>query len=127
MLQIMERNVGGHDQRLLTAIPAVNHVVNLLQSALRPTVNATRKMSFFAGMECHLLAVSMQWVCNLDYPLLVVFARQVLIYQGILDLTGENDKYNHSEVAHLYPPCYYIPRSAKNYKIPPALTKKAAE
>lgn len=34
-------------------------------------VNANRKMSFFAGMECHLLAVSMRWVCSLDYPLFV--------------------------------------------------------
>ena len=34
-------------------------------------VNANRKMSFFAGMECHFLAVSMWWVCSLDYPLLV--------------------------------------------------------
>lgn len=29
------------------------------------------KMKFFAEMECHLLAVSMGWVCSLDYPLLV--------------------------------------------------------
>ena len=28
-------------------------------------------MSFFAGMGCHFLAVSMRWVCSLDYPLLV--------------------------------------------------------
>lgn len=34
-------------------------------------VNANWKMSFFAGMECHFLAVSMRWVCSLDYPLLV--------------------------------------------------------
>ena len=35
------------------------------------TVNANWKMSFFAGMGCHFLAVSMRWVCSLDYPLLV--------------------------------------------------------
>lgn len=34
-------------------------------------VNANWKMSFFAGMGCHFLAVSMRWVCSLDYPLLV--------------------------------------------------------
>lgn len=30
--------------------------------------------------------------------------------------------YNHSKAAYLYPPFSYIPRSAKNYKIAPALT-----
>jgi len=39
-------------------------------------------------------------------------------------LTGENDKYNHSKAAHLYPPFSYIPRSAKNYKIALALTSR---
>ena len=43
----------------------------LLFSRFLPPVNANRKMSFFAGMECHLLAVSMRWVCSLDYPLFV--------------------------------------------------------
>ena len=33
-------------------------------------VNANRKMSISAGMECHFSAVSMRWVCSLDYPLL---------------------------------------------------------
>ena len=33
-------------------------------------VNANRKMSIFAGMECHFSPVSMRWVCSLDYPLL---------------------------------------------------------
>lgn len=37
-------------------------------------------------------------------------------------MTGENDKYNYSKAAHLYPPFSYIPCSAKNYKIAPALT-----
>lgn len=37
----------------------------------RTPVNANWKMSFFAGMGCHFLAVSMRWVCSLDYPLLV--------------------------------------------------------
>lgn len=37
-------------------------------------------------------------------------------------MTGENDEYNHSKATYLYPPFSYIPRSAKNYKIAPALT-----
>ena len=41
-------------------------------------------------------------------------------------MTGENDKYNHSKAAHLYPPFSYIPRSAKNYKIALALTQTEA-
>ena len=41
VLQILEGNVGGDDQRLLTAVAAVNHVIDLLQSVL-PTVNARR-------------------------------------------------------------------------------------
>ena len=44
---------------------------NTLNASWWGSVNANRKMSFFAGMECHLLAVSMRWVCSLDYPLLV--------------------------------------------------------
>ena len=37
-------------------------------------------------------------------------------------MTGENDKYNYSKAAHLHPPFSYIPCSAKNCKIAPALT-----
>lgn len=72
-------------------------------------------MSFFAGQHAGVYSLDYRTTCRLE-------ARQVLIYQCILDLTGENDKYNHSKAAHLYPPFSYIPRSAKNYKIEPALT-----
>ena len=34
------------------------------------TVSANQKMSFFGGMKCNFLAVSIRWVCSLDYPLL---------------------------------------------------------
>ncbi len=53
----------------LCCVGAVQHVQQGGVVALG--VSANRKMSFFAGMECHLLAVSMRWVCSLDYPLLV--------------------------------------------------------
>lgn len=36
----MERNVGGNDQWLSTAIPAINHVVDLFQSVLGATFHA---------------------------------------------------------------------------------------
>ena len=49
-------------------------------------------------------------------------ARQVLIYQCILDLTGKSSEYNYSKAAHFYPPFSHIPSSAKNYKIALALT-----
>ena len=49
-------------------------------------------------------------------------ARQVLIYQCISDLTGENDKYNYSKAVHLSPAFSDIFLSAKNYKIASALT-----
>ena len=52
-------------------------------------------------------------------------ARQVLICQCILDLTGENDEYNCSKVARLYPPFSDFFSSTKNYKIAPALTHTA--
>lgn len=74
-------------------------------------------MSFFAGQHTGVYSLNYRPTCRLE-------ARQVLIYQCILDLTGENDKYNHSKAAHLYPPFSYIPRSAKNYKIALALTPK---
>ena len=72
-------------------------------------------MSFFAGKHTGVYSLNHRFTCRPE-------ARQVLIYQCILDLTGENDKYNYSKAAHLYPPFSYIPCSAKNYKIAPALT-----
>ena len=57
-------------------------------------VNANQKMSIFAEMECHFSAVSIavytalihHFTCRLE-------ARQALIYQLALGLTGENGKY----------------------------------
>ena len=43
MLQIMERNVGGDDQRPAAAVTAVNHVVDLFQTVLRPVINQLEK------------------------------------------------------------------------------------
>ena len=75
-------------------------------------------------MECHFSAVSIavytalihHFTCRLE-------ARQALIYQLALGLTGENGKYNDSRAVHLYPPFFDITCSAKNYKIAPALTR----
>ena len=72
-------------------------------------------MSFFAGQHTGVYSLNYRPTCRLE-------ARQVLIYQCILDLTGENDKYNYSKAAHLYPLLSYSPCSAKNYKIASALT-----
>lgn len=48
-----------------------SHVTVKEMAGTKIIVNANWKMSFFAGMGCHFLAVSMRWVCSLDYPLLV--------------------------------------------------------
>ena len=40
MLQVLEGDVGRDDQRLAAPIPAVNYVVDLFQSVLRPTLHA---------------------------------------------------------------------------------------
>ena len=74
------------------------------------------RMSFFAGQHTGVYSLNYRPTCRLE-------ARQVLIYQCILDLTGENGKYNYSKAAHLYPPLSYSPCSAKNYKIASALTQ----
>ena len=77
------------------------------------------RMSFFAGQHTGVYSLNYRPTCRLE-------ARQVLIYQCILDLTGENDKYNYSKAAHLYPLLSYSPCSAKNYKIASALTAPGA-
>ena len=77
-------------------------------------------MSFFAGQHTGVYSLNYRPTCRLE-------ARQVLIYQCILDLTGENDKYNYSKAAHLYPLLSYSPCSAKNYKIASALTHRVAQ
>lgn len=63
-------------------------------------------------------------VCSLDYRLLVGLKLVKLWFiRCILDLIGENDKYNYSKHAHLYPPFSVIHCSPKNYKIAPALAE----
>ena len=49
-------------------------------------------------------------------------ARQALIYQLALGLTGKNDMYNYSKAVHVYSPFFDITCSAENYKIALALT-----
>ena len=80
-------------------------------------------MSIFAETECHFSAVSIVVYTALIHSLTCwLEARQALIYQLVLGLTGENGKYNYSKAVHLYPPFFDITCSAKNYKIAPALT-----
>ena len=89
-----------------------------MSTPFKNAVFRRNEMSFFAGQHAGVYSLDYRTTCRLE-------ARQVLIYQCILDLTGENDKYNHSKAAHLYPPFSYTPRSAKNYKIALALTRDA--
>ena len=72
-------------------------------------------MSFFAGQHTSVYSLNHHITCRLE-------ARQALIYQLVLGLTGENDIYNYSKAVHVYPPFFDIACSAKNYKIAPALT-----
>ena len=91
------------------------------------SVNANLKMSIFAEIECHFSAVSIVVYTALIHSLTCwLEARQALIYQLVLGLTGENGKYNYSRAVHLYPPFFDITCSAKNYKIAPALTLQTA-
>ena len=85
-------------------------------------------MSIFAETECHFSAVSIVVYTALIHSLTCwLEARQALIYQLVLGLTGENGKYNYSRAVHLYPPFFDITCSAKNYKIAPALTITSRE
>ena len=88
------------------------------QRQLENVIFLRNRMSFFGGQY----SVDMQpWLpatCRLG-------ARQVLTYQWHFRLDGlQADKYNYSEVAYFYLPFSYIPCSAKNYKIAPALTPR---
>ena len=86
-------------------------------------VNANWKMPIFAETECHFSPNSIQVYTALTTNITCrLEARQALIYQLVLGLTGENGKYNFSKAVHIYPPFSDIPCSAKNYKIAPALT-----
>ena len=87
----------------------------LLSTPFKNVIFRRNRMSFFAGQHTGVYSLNYRPTCRLE-------ARQVLIYQCILDLTGENDKYNYSKAAHLYPLLSYSPCSAKNYKIASALT-----
>ena len=80
-------------------------------------------MSIFAETKCNFSPVSAEvytalihhFTCRLE-------ARQALIYQLVLGLTGENGKYNYSKAVHVYSLFSHITCSAKNYKIALALT-----
>ena len=87
----------------------------LVSTPFKNVIFRRNRMSFFAGQHTGVYSLNYRPTCRLE-------ARQVLIYQCILDLTGENDKYNYSKAAHLYPLLSYSPCSAKNYKIASALT-----
>ena len=90
----------------------------LVSTPFKNVIFRRNRMSFFAGQHTGVYSLNYRPTCRLE-------ARQVLIYQCILDLTGENGKYNYSKAAHLYPPLSYSPCSAKNYKIASALTAGA--
>ena len=90
---------------------------HLVSTPFKNVIFRRNRMSFFAGQHTGVYSLNYRPTCRLE-------ARQVLIYQCILDLTGENGKYNYSKAAHLYPPLSYSPCSAKNYKIASALTQK---
>ena len=97
------------------------YLVRISQISCRATANL--KMSIFGETKCNFSPVSTEvytalihhFTCRLE-------ARQALIYQLVLGLTGENGKYNDSKAVHLYPPLFDIFCSAKNYKTAPALT-----
>ena len=89
----------------------------------RGYVNANLKMSIFAETKCNFSPVSTEVYTALIHQFTCRFeARQALIYQLVLGLTGENGKYNYSRAVHVYPLFFDITCSAKNYKIAPALT-----
>ena len=95
----------------------------LWETSYEHVVNANVKMSIFAETKCNFSPVSMQVYTALIHHITCrLEARQALIYQLVLGLTGETGKYNYSRAVHLYPPLFDIPCSAKNYKIAPALT-----
>ena len=80
-------------------------------------------MSIFAETKCNFSPVSTEVYTALIHQFTCRFeARQALIYQLVLGLTGENGKYNYSRAVHVYPLFFDITCSAKNYKIAPALT-----
>ena len=91
----------------------------IVSAPLKNVIFRRNEMSFFVGQHTSVYSLNYRPTCRLE-------ARQVLIYQCILDLTGENDKYNYSMAVHFYSPFSYILCSAKNYKIASALTDRGA-
>jgi len=80
-------------------------------------------MPIYAETKCHFSPIGTVVYTALIHHFTCCFeARQALIYQLVLGLTGENGKYNYSRAVHVYPPFFDIPCSAKNYKIALALT-----
>ena len=116
----MKKYIGGISYKTLSAtlkeLEADQLVHREVSTPFKNVIFRRNGMSFFAGQHTGVYSLNHRFTCRPE-------ARQVLIYQCILDLTGENDKYNYSKAAHLYPPFSYIPCSAKNYKIAPALTR----
>ena len=68
------------------------HLLSLLSTPFKNVIFRRNRMSFFAGQHTGVYSLNYRPTCRLE-------ARQVLIYQCILDLTGENDKYNYSKAA----------------------------
>ena len=65
-------------------------------------VNANLKMSIFAETKCNFSPVSTEVYTALIHQFTCRFeARQALIYQLVLGLTGENGKYNYSKAVRL--------------------------
>ena len=80
-------------------------------------------MSISGERKCNFSPVSTEvYTALIHYFTCRLEARQALIYQLVLGLTGKSGKYNYSGAVHIYPPFFDIPCSAKNYKIAPALT-----
>ena len=99
----------------------------MAQNGLSESVNANLKMSIFAETKCNFSPVSTEVYTALIHQFTCRFeARQALIYQLVLGLTGENGKYNYSRAVHVYPLFFDITCSAKNYKIAPALTSSTS-
>ena len=118
---LADKILNGH-----TLAAVQHHVLRvfLYLRQVQDTVNANQKLSIFAETKCKFSPDSTDVYTALQYnPTCQLEARQALIYQLALGLTGENGKYNYSKAVHVYSPFSYITCSAKNYKIALALTE----
>ena len=113
--EVLDFEADGNPELLVLSIDDFAQETPGLSTPFKNVIFRRNRMSFFAGQHTGVYSLNYRPTCRLE-------ARQVLIYQCILDLTGENGKYNYSKAAHLYPPLSYSPCSAKNYKIASALT-----